>query len=970
MWAVAVAAMAFTSCSKDETFDVVPEPEQVTINITAGGEEDAETRTHLDGTAQIKWDATGEALQVLEQTTSLVDAQTEANPTISADGLTAKFSVKLPQTTATSFDYYAIYPAANFISNSNSAVNKFKMELPKDQTPVAESFDPKADLLVSKKVTLTTQPTNLTFQFQRPITVVQLQLMGITAGEQITSVVFENTAAALAGRLYYDWSTNTVTEYGYQGQDSKMINMTCDRVATGTDNVYFTSFPAELTDFTVTVSTDKATYTKTVTGIAQGKLSFKAGHKANVRVSGMTRKEVIRDTYTYLTDASVLKEGYKVIIASDTFGSVMLMGAQEGSKRAATTTKTSINDATRQINILPEGTRVFTLEQGTEPGSFALFDAVENKYLYATGAKSTDLMGMDEITANSSWIATKTGTSLYFMNCSFKATNRRIYYSSQSTNFGFYAKSSNVESGIFYKEGAPKTPLATPANLTATVAEGTNVANVTWEAVANAGTYTVTCGTNSQEVNTNSAVVENLAWETTSTIEVVANPKAGDELYKSSAAATTTATVGKNPVAGKGTIKELRTLMQDETYIVKDYCGGSVDAYVAAVYSNKVAVIDNTNEAGSGMILYQATLPAGGVKEGQEITINLLNATRSVYNGLLQIKGAEVTVKNATPAEIVKPTITATEFNTGNYQGMYVRINATTPATAGTWGEYPQMTGSDNTIFNTRVSDANLKAQHFSASKTGVIGGIADCFKGQQIVPQTAEDVKDFLDATPRIEFASTTITAESTATAANFAFTRNEFAATSTVTATKNAEATWVTSLDVVGDEIQCGFAANETTEERTATITVNLDGNLAATLTLKQAVQGAGVTQTIIITWSDVAAANELTTNTDLPASITNGVSPFKFEFNKNTGTTAPRTWSNNTELRLYKNNKFTISGADASVKINEIKFNTNLPATANIGTYKAPVWTGDSNSIEFTVSSSAKTQKITTITITYTK
>lgn len=833
MWAVAVAAMAFTSCSKDETFDAATEPEQVTINITAGNA----TRTHLDGTEQVKWDATGEQLQVLENATKLSNATTEANPTISADGLTAQFKVTFAaNNTATSFDYYAIYPAVNYIKDNNT-LTKFKMELPKEQTPVAGSFDPKADLLISKKVTSPTQPTDLTFNFRRPITIVQLQLMGITAGETITSVVFENTTAALTGRLFYDFSTNTVTEYGYQGQGFKMVSLSCNQVAKGTDDVYFTSFPAELTDFTITVSTDKATYTKELKNI---NLSFKAGHKANVRVKdlNLTREEKVVDTYTLVTSDNVkqLKEGYKLIITNGNTGSVVAMGAKVSGENRMGLSST-ITVAGSVINSIPTDAQILTIEGDTTVGfllnseyGYLSLNGTANELKHIAAAKDASKwkISIDKTNGNTDIIS---GTRPIRFNTTYFASYKGI-----TSCKPVYA---------FFKAGVAKTALATPTNLTATVAEGTNSAVVTWDAVANADNYTVTCGTYSRDVTTTTATIENLDWESTVNIEVVANPKAGDETYKSSVAATTTATVGKNPAAGKGSIKELRTLMQSTTYDVKSYCGGSVDAYIAAVYSGKVAVVDNTGEAGSGLTLYQATLPTG-VQVGQEVTLDLLNATRSEYNGLLQIKTAKVTIKNATPTTIVKPTITANEFNTGNYQGMYVSINATTPAPASTWGSNPVMKGSDGVSFNTHVP-SELSGARFSANTTGVISGIGDCFKtGQQIAPQTAEDIKDFADMTPDFTVS------------ASFEMMDSETApATGTITLTNVYNPQNLSIEATIGTGYTASVAGNTITIKADATTTTNK----TATLTVKI----GSITKSVTITHKPYAVVSKTTISLD---------------------------------------------------------------------------------------------------------
>lgn len=92
-----------------------------------------------------------------------------------------------------------------------------------------------------------------------------------------------------------------------------------------------------------------------------------------------------------------------------------------------------------------------------------------------------------------------------------------------------------------------------------------------------------------------------------------------------------------------------------------------------------------------------------------------------------------------------------------------------------------------------------------------------------------------------------------------------------------------------------------------------------------------------------------------------------------NTTDGSTASRIWKSAKgvyDLRVYKTATMTIA-APSGTTIENITFDGGTVAniTANVGTYDNKVWTGSENEVVFTWDSSAKTQKINTISVTYT-
>lgn len=166
---IAVAAMAFTACSKDEAESVVKGSE-LTVNVIAGtpstrtyiGEKNEETNAY-----PMYWAATGESVMLAEvkdnATTTVYSSKgitSNEEYTISQDMKTAYFSFNLTEDTtgATDFDYYVISPASAFYS-VNTFYGNYNVTIPAEQTPTATSADPAASILVARAVDFTAQPT-------------------------------------------------------------------------------------------------------------------------------------------------------------------------------------------------------------------------------------------------------------------------------------------------------------------------------------------------------------------------------------------------------------------------------------------------------------------------------------------------------------------------------------------------------------------------------------------------------------------------------------------------------------------------------------------------------------------------------------------------------------------------------------------------------------------------------------------
>ncbi|MDE5851994.1 MAG: hypothetical protein K2H25_04300, partial [Alistipes sp.] len=219
---------------------------------------------------------------------------------------------------------------------------------------------------------------------------------------------------------------------------------------------------------------------------------------------------------------------------------------------------------------------------------------------------------------------------------------------------------------------------------------------------------------------------------------------------------------GEAPVAGPITslvayIKE--ELASASGTVDLNYSESTVEGVILAnnQYGNnfgKLYVGDNVTAPNSAIVLYDT----GFTKEksadypvGKKVTLDLSNAKYSPYGNLRELKDVGVTVSDEDAVELVVPTLTAAQFNTGNYQGQYVKVTGVTPQAESVGQAW--VTSSKRTVkfdaggielqsYMATASDAPDFADLIIADQTGAICGTAEQnFNNIQIIPTKPEDV-------------------------------------------------------------------------------------------------------------------------------------------------------------------------------------------------------------------------------------
>ena len=228
-----------------------------------------DTRTGWTGET-IEWTA-GDAISMAYSIDgSWVGQNLYPSTPLSEGGPVAHFTVPgdFPSQTGI-HEFYAVYPsteAVRFIGAPDVLT-----VLPEIQTPTATSFDPAADLLAGVSAqTYQRFPTEaVPLRWTRLVAHGDITLKGLplAPGENIQDIVLlAQSDADLTGDIVIDLACPE--DYATDGSPRVTVlpdNLSVD--ASGNLRFWISIFPETLTELTVLVETDKATYRKTFTGI-------------------------------------------------------------------------------------------------------------------------------------------------------------------------------------------------------------------------------------------------------------------------------------------------------------------------------------------------------------------------------------------------------------------------------------------------------------------------------------------------------------------------------------------------------------------------------------------------------------------------------------------------------------------------------------------------------------------------------
>ena len=299
----AAAAIAFVSCQKQE--DLTPEASQEVI-LTFASEKpafDDDTKTEWTGEG-IQW-SKGDKIAVAYTVNgnwqnasgdASEDAKLYKSDDLKAAAQTAQFNVStyFKGTTAGAHIFYGVYPAPSETTFASAPVAT--VTVASIQNPKADSFDSNGDLMVGVSGKYDSRPAegeNISLKWNRLVAhaVITLKdINGLTAQETIENITFTaQEDANLVGQQKVNLITNEVVK---DNASANVLKIGASKLAANAGSITFWAamLPETITSLTVEVETDKAIYSRQITGVSK-ELKQNARNTLAINMDTATRTE-------------------------------------------------------------------------------------------------------------------------------------------------------------------------------------------------------------------------------------------------------------------------------------------------------------------------------------------------------------------------------------------------------------------------------------------------------------------------------------------------------------------------------------------------------------------------------------------------------------------------------------------------------------------------------------------------------
>lgn len=415
---IAAAAMAFTSCQKEET--AAPETVSATLTMHADVEQ---TKTYLENNA-VLW-GNGEAVTLYVgsgETAKFFDSAS----TDDYDGkASASFTFEIKEVTeADSYALGGVYPvsASKGIDNNDNP-KSFKIALPATQNAEPGKYDPSAYIMVLKPEAVETLPSEYTASFRRAVALNKITLTNVKEDISTIEITVPNTKY-LAGRRNFDLTTGESGEVYENGGRTNTIKVNSAFPA-GTIDVWFTSWGVELAagqELTVKMISPSKIYTRTIAA-KEGGIKFVEGdlNKLTVNMASAT-EEVNTDLSGDYLIASV-PEAWNLM--SGTNGGKYYSRIVSGVTTSATDVKCADFYSVAEVNDC-----IWTVEKMGD--NYSIKNKTTGKYVSYTGEDNDAYTSDDAVELV---LSEKDGV----MTVESKAVaGRKLKYNSTSPRFAFY----------------------------------------------------------------------------------------------------------------------------------------------------------------------------------------------------------------------------------------------------------------------------------------------------------------------------------------------------------------------------------------------------------------------------------------------------------------------------------------------------------------------------------------------------
>ena len=493
------ALVAVVACQKTKMEDpeaLKPqEEESVIVFVSERPQTDYATRTHWDGTT-ILWDqadfirmgytvngkwqnATGDA--------SASDAKLYGSQgaTLSEEGAVASFTtnVNFTGTTQGEHVFYAVFPGSA-TGSTMAAAPVATVTLPSVQVPLADSFDRLADLMLGHSIDEYTErpETPVRLVWDRVVAHGQITLKslpGVASGEKVSTITLTAQADAnLVGEQNMNIVTGEYSATSKNTEANKLViqgdNLSID--ANGNVTFWMSILPVSLTSLTVEVATNKAVYTRTITGFTR---EFIANRRniLSINMANATKTTTQGPAYHLVTSNEDFGEGhYLIAYTVDGNSATVLSGKASGNNYGVYASGISVTNGAIEY---AEGNPYDIEVKATSAGySFRL----GNTYLGYTGSSNSLYFDANYSANRDDWTVSidSNGNAVI---ASLASTERFIQWNANSGQERFACYKGTMKSVQLYKLESTGPSLATKS------ATGISVASATLNAMfANLGT--------------------------------------------------------------------------------------------------------------------------------------------------------------------------------------------------------------------------------------------------------------------------------------------------------------------------------------------------------------------------------------------------------------------------------------------------------------------------------------------------
>lgn len=406
----AVAAMCLFSCNKE---NVRPSESMQTITFTALT---PDTKTHFG-------EKVGTAYPTLwtgnEQVAVSYNGGAKTTANVSGSGKSASISAETVVDGNAEHKFILASPAAAITSFDKSG--DFYFTIPSVQTPGEGTCDEAAQIIyATASCTAEEMNSNISLTFKHLTAYGNMSVVLPEEAGKVKQIELLTAATGLTGSYGYIYS-----EIAPEAEESKLTLLT-DK----TTGIFFACAPADLNgkNLVVTVTTDKGVYEKDI-DLTGKNLSFTAGKVSKFTVTGF--KPLVTESWNLVTDASTLKVGDELVIASNEKGVVAGNISDDYLSKVTST----FSEDMSTIAELGQGAVVFTL--GGEADAWTLSNS-EGKLLGCTAGKKVAWAN-----GTTTWkisIGTNSDATIQSTNTSYG----RFLYNVNSPRFTTYTSATNT----------------------------------------------------------------------------------------------------------------------------------------------------------------------------------------------------------------------------------------------------------------------------------------------------------------------------------------------------------------------------------------------------------------------------------------------------------------------------------------------------------------------------------------------